>query len=80
MIKGLDRIAVLLTSMLKTMVLSVPARPAYTNPNENEPSINSGGNIGGSRIDNRIANLSNFIKKISFRVDFFTPKASLAFT
>ena len=61
------------------MALSVLTRPANTKANENQLGIYGGGNIGGSRIDDRIAILSNFTKKMSFGEGFLIPKASLAF-
>lgn len=38
------------------------------------------GSISGGKIDDRIVNLSNFTKKMSFKAGFFTFKACLAFT
>ncbi len=42
--------------------------------------IDGNSDIDGSKIDNKIVNLSNNIKKMSFRARFFTSKASLVFT
>lgn len=47
------------------MVLITFARLSYTKLNENKRNINSGGNISGNRIDEKIANLLNSIKKMS---------------
>lgn len=37
------------------------------------------GGISGDRIDDKIVNLSNFTKKMSFKAGFFPFKACLAF-
>lgn len=69
-----------LTSMQKMTVLLILARPVYTKVNKNKLNTDGGSGIGGGKIDNRIVNLLSFIKKISFGMGFFTPKASLIFT
>ena len=61
------------------MALRAPARPTYTKTNKNELSIDSGDNIDSGRIDDKIANLSSSIKKMSSGVGFLISKASLAF-
>ena len=57
---------------------SVPARPVQPRANENK--LGTDGNIVGSRINDRLAYLSSFMKKISFWLVFISSKASLAFT
>ena len=78
-IKNFSKISALLSSILKTTTLSVPARPACIRANENKLDTDGGSGIGSSRINDKIANLSNFTKKISSEAGFLTPKASLAF-
>lgn len=65
--------------MLKTTASSVSARPACTRINENELNTNAGDGIGNVKINDRISNLLSSIKKMSFKADFLTPKASLNF-
>lgn len=66
--------------MLKITIPQAAARPACTRTNENELSTNDSGDINSGRIDDKMANLSSFTKKISFGVDFLISEASLAFT
>ncbi len=61
------------------MTLLVPTIPACIKINKNEFSTDDSSGIGSSRIDDKIANLLSFTKKISFKVGFLTLKASLAF-
>ena len=79
-IKNFGKMAVLLTLMLKTIAPLVLARPACTRANENELGMDGDGDIGGSKMDDMIANLLSSTKKISSGAGFFTLKASLAFT
>ena len=59
---------------------SVLTRSVCPRADENELGTESGGRIGGSRIDDKMANLSNSTKKMSSESGFLTFKASLAFT
>lgn len=61
-----------------TIVLAL-ARPSYTKTNKNKANTDNYGIVGSDKINNKIANLSNSIKKMSSRVGFFTSKASLIF-
>ena len=79
-IKSFSKIAALFTSMFKIMAPSTLATLARTKANENELITNSGSNIDNSSIDDRLANLSSFIKKMSSRSGFFTFEANLTFT
>lgn len=56
------------------------ARSACTRTNKNKFGIDSGSGISSGKIDNKIANLSNYIKKMSFEKDFHIFKASSTFT
>lgn len=60
--------------------MPILAKLSHIKSNENEFDKANNSGIGGGRIDNKIVNLSSTTKKISFRADFFTSKASLAFT
>lgn len=80
LIKCYSKIVATLTWMLKTTALLTPARPVYTRTNENELDMNSDNRISGDRINDRIANLSSFTKKMSLKASFLTSKTSLAFT
>lgn len=60
--------------------LSTPARPVYIKTNKNKINIKGDIGIDSSKINDKIANVSNTIKKISFRMSCFISKASLAFT
>lgn len=62
------------------MTLIALPRLNHTRLNENKLNINSGSDISDNRIDEKIANLSNNIKKMSFGVGFLIFKARLAFT
>lgn len=66
--------------MLKTIVPLTPARLVCTGTNENKLDTDGDSGISGSRINDRIINLSSTTKKMSFRADFFISEASLAFT
>ena len=66
--------------MLKSMASLARARSACTRTNKNKFGIDSGSSISSGKIDNKIANLSNFIKKMSFEKDFHTFEASSTFT
>lgn len=57
------------------MILSTLTRIISIRANENNFDIDS-----DSKINNKIVNLSSFIKEIIFKVGFFTLKASLVFT
>ena len=78
-IKGFCKIVALFTSMLKIMAPSVLARPVCPKNDKNELGMDSNNGINVGRINNRLANLLSFMKKMSFRLDFLTSKASLAF-
>ena len=61
--------------MLKKIILSTSAKPAYTMINENKPNMDSSNEISGDKIDNRIENLSSIIKlRNSSRTDFLFSK------
>ena len=79
-LKSFSRIAAPLILILKMIVSSVLVRLVCIRTNKNEFSTDSNGSIDNGRIDDRMANLSNFTKKISFEAGFFTPKVSLTFT
>ena len=80
-IKGFSKIIAPFNLMVKMMAPSTLARPARTRANENELGMDGGSDIGGDRIDDRMVNLSSFIKKRrNSRTSFLTPEASLAFT
>lgn len=79
-IKNFSNIAALLTLILKMITLLASARPGCIGANKNEADTNGSDNVGGSRFNNTIANLSSNIKKISSKAGFLTFKASLAFT
>lgn len=67
--------------MQKTMALLTPARSGYIKVNKNEFDRKVSNGIDGSKINNRITNLSNSTKvNNSFGTGFFTSKASLIFT
>ena len=66
--------------MLKITVSFVPARLVCPKANENELGTDGSGGISGSKIDDRLANLSNSMKKKSSGSGFPTSEASLAFT
>ena len=78
--KSFNRITASLNLMLKTTTPSVPARSACIRTNENEPSIDDDDGIGGGRMDDKMANPTSSIKKMSSKAGFLTFKASLAFT
>lgn len=77
-IKGFSKITASLILILKITVPLTLARPFYTKANRNEFNINGGSSISSGSIDDRIINLSNCIKKISFKIGFLIFKASLA--
>ena len=79
LIEGFSRIVAPLILILKTTAPSVSARLVCTSANKNELDTDNGGGIGGVRIDDKMANLLSFIKKISSKVGFLTFKAILAF-
>ena len=79
-IKGFNKIAAPLTSMVKITAPLVPARPAQPRANGNQLDTDSGGGISSGKIDDILANLSSFTKKMSSGAGFLTPKASLPFT
>lgn len=79
-IKGFHKIVALLISVLKTTTLLITKRLGCTKPNKNQLNKNNNDNVSGNKIDKRIANLSNNIKKMSSEVDFPTFKARLTFT
>lgn len=51
-----------------------------TKANKNKLDIDGGDDINSDKINNKIANLSSSIKKMSSKVSFFISKASLTFT
>ncbi len=61
--KSFSKIAGLFTLMLKIMTLITLARPNYIKANKNIPNIDNSNSIGSDNINNKIANLSNNIKK-----------------
>lgn len=65
--------------MLKITIPSNLSLLSHTRRNINKLDKNSGGSINGGRIDDKIANLSTTIKKISSGEGFFTFEDSLAF-
>lgn len=66
--------------ILKTIILWAPARPGCIKLDKNETNSKNSGDIGGSKINDKIANLSNSIKvKESFRIGFLTSETRLAF-
>ena len=73
-IKVFSQIVALLTSISKTTAPSVPTRPVRSRADENEFGTDDGGGIGSGRIDDRLANHSNSIKKMSFGLRFLTTK------
>ena len=79
-IRTFSKITAPLLLILKTIALSIPARPTCTRANKNKFGTDDSCSINSCKIDNQIANLSSSLKKIHSRTDFFTPKASLAFT
>lgn len=79
-IQNFSKITAQLISMLKIMASSVPARLASTKTNKNDLVTDHNNGIGGGRINDKIANLSSFKKKMSFGASFLTPKARLTFT
>ena len=67
-------------SILKTIALSTPAKPAYTKANENELDMDGGSGISHDRINDKIKNLSSSTKmKKSPETDFLTSGAKNAF-
>ena len=73
-IKSFSRTTAPLTLMLKTTVPLITAQPVCIRANKNEFGRNDGGGICSSRIDSRMANLSNSKKEMSSGTCFFTPK------
>ena len=65
--------------MLKITVSLVPVRPVCIRANKNGFGMDDGGSVRDNKINDRMVNLSNFIKKISAKMGFLIPKASLAF-
>ena len=65
-IKGCSKIAASVTLILKTTVPSVSARPVCHRVDKNELYKDDGNEIGGGKINDRLANLSSSTKKISF--------------
>lgn len=61
------------------MTPSNSSRSSCNKSNKNELDKNGGSSITGDKINDKIANLSNNIKKISSKASFFTSKASLTF-
>ena len=79
-IKGFSKIAILLTSMLKTTAPSTLAGPAYTRIDKNEFDTDGDGGVSGGRVNDRIENLSTNTKvKKSSRTDFLISGAKKAF-
>ena len=79
-IKGFSKIVAPLTLIMITTAPSALARPARTKAKETKLGIDGSGGIVGDRTNDRLANLSSFIKKMSFEVGLLSPKASLTFT
>lgn len=80
-IKSWSRIANWLILILKIILLAL-AWSSWTRIDKNKlntDSSNSGSRVSGNKIDDKIANISSSINKLSFRASFFTFKASLAF-
>lgn len=62
------------------MALSTPTRSVYIRTNKNELNMIGNSDISGSKINDKNLNVLSSTQKMSFKVGFFTFKASLAFT
>ncbi len=78
-IKSFNKNRAFLILIFKTTALLVQSKLRCTRIDKNEADMEDDGSVGGGKIDDKIANLLNSIKKMSFEVGFFTYKASLAF-
>lgn len=81
-IRSFNKIATLLILMLK-ITSSTSAQPGRTRIDKNKLNTNGSegnGRVSGSKIDNKIVNLSSIAKKMSSKVSFLISKASLVFT
>lgn len=63
----------------KITTLLILAKFYHTKFNENKLDTNSNSDINYGKIDNKIANLLNSTKKISFKISFFIFKTSLIY-
>ena len=63
--------------MLKRKTPSAPTRLACIKTNENELDIDSGVDMNNDRFNDKITNQSNSTKKMSSKVGFLTPKATV---
>ena len=63
--------------MMAPLVLAVSVR---TRADKNELDTDGNSDINGGRVDDKLVNLSDSTKKMSFRAGFLISKASLAFT
>lgn len=80
-IKNFYKIVILLISILTIIALLASARPGCIRVTKNETDIKGDDNIGSTKIDNRIANLSNSKKlKKNYKMNFLIFETSLAFT
>ena len=75
-IKDFSEIVFSFNLMKKMMALLALARLACTKTNENELGIDYDSDIGGGKINNKIANLSISMKKMSSKAGFLTLEAS----
>ena len=62
------------------MASSTSISLAYTKINQKELGTDGGSSISDGRINNKIVNMSSFMKKMHFGVGFFILEASLALT
>lgn len=56
--------------MLTITILSILIRLVYMKTNKNKFNIDYSGDISDNKINDRIINLSNIIKKLSFEASF----------
>ena len=78
-IKNFSKIAILFLLILKKIALLALAKPNCTKVYKNEMDTDNNNNINDNKINNKIANLLNNIKKIIFKASFLFFKASLIF-
>lgn len=70
----------LLILILKITITLALVQLGHIRVNRNVFDINDNSNINSNKINNKIVNLSNNIKKMSYKAGFFIFKASLVFT
>lgn len=78
-IKSFSKIAVLYILILKTITPLTWGYLIQFMSNKNELDTNVNNRVSSSKIDNKNENLSSNIKKISFKIGFFTIEARLVF-